>query len=238
MRGDLGIVDHRAHGFRFDRDDLGDFVRGAETIEKMDHRNASGQRCSLGDQRKVLRLLHRIGAQHGAAGGATGHYIGMVAENRQRMRGQRPRRHMQHERRQLAGDLVQIGNEQQQALAGGETGRQRAGSQRAMQRTGRAALRLHLDDLRHRAPQVGLGLRSPFVGPFAHVRRRRDRVDRDHFIALIRHARGGFIAVEIEISGHCVLPPENSMHSSVVLQRSRVRHAHPPSMACFLLTSA
>jgi hypothetical protein len=50
---------------------------------------------------------------------------------------------------QLAGDLVHVGDHQQQTLAGGEGRRQRAGLQRAVHRAGGAAFRLHLDDGGH-----------------------------------------------------------------------------------------
>ena len=80
------------------------------------------------------------------AGLPAGHHVGVVAEDRERVRGQRPRRDVHAERRQLAGDLVHVGDHQQQALRRGERRRQRAGLQRAVHRARRAALRLHLDD--------------------------------------------------------------------------------------------
>ena len=47
---------------------------------------------------------------------------------------------------------------------GGERRRQRALLQRAVQRAGRAGLRLHLDHVGHRAPQVRPARRGPVVG--------------------------------------------------------------------------
>jgi len=41
--------------------------------------------------------------------GAAGHDVGLVTEDRQRVRRQRPRRDVQHKRRQLAGNLVKVG---------------------------------------------------------------------------------------------------------------------------------
>jgi hypothetical protein len=198
VRGDEIGVEHRAHGIGFHRDDLRHLVRGAETVEEVDHRNAPGQRRRLGDQREILRLLRRVGGEHGATGGAAGHDVGVIAKDRQRVRGQRARRNMQHEGSQFAGDLVQIGNEQQQALAGGEAGGQRTGGQRAVQRAGRAAFRLHLDDFRHRAPQVGAALRRPLVRPLAHVGGRRDGIDGDHLVAEVGDAGNGLVAVDGE----------------------------------------
>ena len=95
------------------------------------------------------------------AGLAAGHHIGVVAEDRQRVRRQRARRDVHDERRQLAGDLVHVGDHQQQALRRGERRRQRAGLQRAVDGAGGAALGLHLGHLRDRAPEVLAPLARP-----------------------------------------------------------------------------
>ena len=87
------------------------------------------------DQQREAGLAHR-------------HHVGVVAEDRQPLRRQRPRGDVHHGRRQLAGDLVHVGDHQQQALRGGERRRQRAALQRAVQRPGGAALALHLDHRR------------------------------------------------------------------------------------------
>ncbi len=203
MRGDQRIVDHRTHGFGLDGDDLGHFMGRAEAVEEVDHRNAPGQSRGLGDQRHVLGFLHRVARQERAAGGATGHHVGVIAEDRQRMGRQRAGGHMEHEGRQFARHLVQVGHEQQQPLTGGKAGAEGSGGERAVKRTGGAAFRLHFDDLGYRAPQVLLTLGRPFVGPLAHVRRRCDRVDGHHLAAEVGHPRGGFVAVEIKIRRHC-----------------------------------
>ena len=61
-----------------------------------------------------------------------------------------------HERRQLARDLVHVGDHQQQALRRREGGRERARLQRAVDRAGRARLRLHLDHLGDAPQRFGL----------------------------------------------------------------------------------
>jgi len=202
VRRNLGIVDHGTHHCRLQRDDFRHLVRGAEAVEEMEQRNATGERGCLRDQCKILRFLRRVGGEHGATGGAAGHDIGVVAENRQRMRRHRARRHVQHTGRQLAGKLVEIGDEQQQPLAGGEAGGQGAGGERAVQRAGRTALRLHLDDARHRAPQVGPLLRRPLVRPLAHVGGGRDGVDGDHLVAQVGHPGNGLVAIDGKRGGH------------------------------------
>ncbi|MNV52271.1 hypothetical protein D3C71_1443530 [compost metagenome] len=91
-------------------------MRGAETIKKVNKRQAAVETGRLGNQRKILCFLDVAGAQHGAAGLAYGHHVGMVAKNRQRMGGDGARSNMQHKRRQFTGQFVQRRDHQQQAL--------------------------------------------------------------------------------------------------------------------------
>ena len=189
------VADHRAHlGVREQRE-LVHLVRGAESVEEMHERNAAFEGRRLGDQGEVVSLLHRTGAEQGEAAGADRHHVGMVAEDRQRLGGDRARRDMEHRRGQLAGDLEHVGQHQQQALGGREGRRQRAGLQRAMDRAGGAALALHLLHDRHVAEDVANAERGPFVGEFGHRRRRRDRKDRAHLVDAIRDMRDGGVAV-------------------------------------------
>ena len=87
------------------------------------------------------------------AGRAGGHHVAVVAENRERLRGQRPGRDVEHRGGQFARDLVHVGDHQQQALRCGEGGGERTGLQRAVQRAGRAAFALHLDHGWHACPR-------------------------------------------------------------------------------------
>ena len=144
--------------------DLGDFVRGAEAVEEVQEGNARFERGGLRDQRHVHDFLHRVGGQHAEAGGAGGHHVAVVAEDGERVGGQRARRDVEHRGGQLAGDLEHVGDHQQQALRGGEGGGQRAGLQRAVQRAGGAAFALHLDHRRHGAPDVRSSVRRT-TGP-------------------------------------------------------------------------
>ena len=73
---------------------------------------------------------------------------------------------------------------------------ERAGLQRAVHRAGRAAFALHLDHRGDGAPDIGLAVRPPIGRPLAHRRRRRDRINRDDFVGLMRDVRGRFVAVD------------------------------------------
>ena len=83
------IVHHRADGFVGEGSDLGDFMRGAETVKEMQERNARFQRGDLRDQRQVVHFLHGVRREHRPTGGAARHDVGVITEDGQRMRGQR-----------------------------------------------------------------------------------------------------------------------------------------------------
>ena len=143
--------------------DLRDLVRRAEAVEEVQERNARLERRRVRDRREVVRLLHRFGAEHREAGLAAGHHVGVVAEDRQRVRGEGARRHVHGEGRQLARDLVHVGDHQEQSLRGREGRRQRTGLQRAVHGARGAGLRLHLDDIRDVTPEVFASLARPLV---------------------------------------------------------------------------
>ena len=89
VRAHQVLVDHGAQVVGRELLDLGDLVRGAEAVEEVQERNARFERGGLRDERQVHDFLHRVGSQHGEAGGAGGHHVAVVAENGERVRGQR-----------------------------------------------------------------------------------------------------------------------------------------------------
>ena len=141
MRHDQFVVDQLARVVFDQQVDLVDLVAGAEAVEEVQERHPRLQRRHVGDHRHVLRFLHARRRQQREAGGAGAHHVAVVAEDRQRVRGQRAGGDVEHRRRQLAGDLEHVGQLQQQALRRRERRRQRAGLQRAVHRAGGAAPR-------------------------------------------------------------------------------------------------
>ena len=166
-----------------------------------------------------MRLLDRVGGQHGPPGATGVHDVGVVTEYGQGMGGDGAGRHMDDRRGQLAGDLEHVGHHQQQALRGGEGGGQGAFLQRAVQGAGGAGLGLHLDHVGHLAPKVGLAGRGPVVGELAHGRRRRYRVDGDYFGKGVGDTGCSLVAVDtypfahVHAASHareCSMPPLSS----------------------------
>jgi len=99
-----------------DQSDLGDFVRRPESIEEVQERDAGAQRGELPDGREIMGLLDRARRQHGEPRLAARHHVGMIAENRQRVGGDRAGRDVHAERGQLARDLEHVRDHQEQPL--------------------------------------------------------------------------------------------------------------------------
>ena len=147
----------------------------------MNKRHAAFQRGDMGDQREILRLLNACGAQHRAAGLAYRHHVRMIAENRERMGSDGTRRHVQHKRRELARELIERRDHQQQALGRRKRGGEGTGLERAVDGRDSARLGLHLDHARDVAPDVFHPVAGPGVGLFRHRGARRDGINSDNF---------------------------------------------------------
>ena len=102
---------------------------------------------------------------------------------------------MEHAGQQFAGDLVHIGDHQQQSLGSGVGSGQRAGIQRAVHRACRAGFRLHLLDLHRSAEDILLPRRGPLVHEVCHGAGRRDGIDGRYFGERVGHVRRGVIAI-------------------------------------------
>jgi len=80
------VVDHRADIIGRKLSDLVNFVRRAESIEKVYERDARSKRCRLSDQRQIMSFLNRIRRQHCPAGLTHCHHVAVIAEDRKRVR--------------------------------------------------------------------------------------------------------------------------------------------------------
>ena len=203
MLDDAIHVDEGAHVVFGEHLDFVDFMRSAEAVEEMQERDAGFERGGMRDERQVHGLLHGVRREHGESRGPAEHHVGVVAENREGVGGNRARADVKRRRRKFARDLVHVGDHQQQALRRGEGRGQGSGLERAMDRSGGAAFALHFDHVGHGAPDVGHSFRRPLVRPFAHVRRRRDGINGDDFIEAVGDIRDGLVAVHgLELALH------------------------------------
>ena len=171
-------VEHRGQRRFVDQLDLLDLVRSTESVEEMEERNACLERHDMRDTCQVHHLLHGRSGEHREAGLTRGHHVLMVAEDRKRLGRQRTRRYVEYAGQQLAGDLVHIGNHQQQALRCRKSRSQRTALQRSVHGTGGTGLRLHLDYPDCFSENIFTTLSGPLIDKFRHRRGRSDGVNR------------------------------------------------------------
>ena len=189
-RGDL------RHLFVGDDVDLRDFARGPESVEEVDERDLGLEGADVRHHREVHGFLHRCRSQKAESGLPRRHDVGVVAEDRQGVRGEGAGRDVEDRRKQFAGDLVHVRNHQEQALRCGERRGQRAGRQGAVHRAGGAGLGLHLGHLKGLAEEILAAVGGPRIGDLPHRRAWSDRVNRGHIAECIRYVRSGGVAVD------------------------------------------
>ena len=188
-------IHQRAQLLIIQRLDLLNFVAGAEAVKEVQERHPTVDGAQMCHRAQIHDLLRGGGRQHGKAGAAHAHHIAVVAEDGQSVGGQSSGGDVEHARQHLTGDLIHIGDHQQQALGRGVGGGQCAGLQGAMHRTGGTALGLHLHHLYRLAKQVLLAVGGPLVHVLRHGAGGRDGENTRHFRKCVGYIRGGFVAV-------------------------------------------
>ena len=206
------VREHRAQVVVGQLLDLRDLVGGAESVEEVEERDARAKAGGLADQRHVVRFLDRSGGEHREAGLAAGHHVGVVAEDREGVRGHAPRGDVHAVARELARDLVHVGDHQEQALRRREGRRERARLERAVYGPGGPTLGLHLDHVRNGPPYVPPPVGGPLVRPLPHVRGWRDGVDGDDLVRAVGDRRGRLVPIHRDQRsvGHGVPPRQLS----------------------------
>ena len=204
MLGIQGVLTELLHGVHvahilqilvIPHGDLLDLVAGAEAVEEVDEGNLALQRGQMRHGGEVHDLLHVALAQHGKAGLAAGHHVGVVAEDVQRLGGHGTGGDMEHGGQLLGCDLVHVGDHQQQALGSGIGGGQSAGAQRTVNRAGSAGLRLHLHHLDLGAEDVLQPVGGPLVHKVGHGGRRGDGVDGGNLGERVGHVRRSVVTI-------------------------------------------
>ena len=148
--------------------DLLDLVRGAEAVKEVEEGNAALDGCKVSNWSEVHDLLNVALAEHGKAGLAAGHDVGVVAEDAQRVGSQSTSGDVEHAGEQLAGYLIHVRDHQKKTLRSGVGGGQSAGVQGAVHCAGCAGFCLHLLHLDGAAEDVLLSLCRPLVNKVCH----------------------------------------------------------------------
>ena len=143
---DILLFNHLADLIHRDFVDLLNFVRSAEAVEEVEERNLSLKRSGVGDHRHIVRFLNGVGAEHRKTCLTAGHDIAVIAENAETLASERTCGNMENRGSKLAGNLIHVGNHEEQALRRGKGRRQRACRQRTVNSASGTAFGFHLDD--------------------------------------------------------------------------------------------
>ena len=189
------FVDDVTDNAVFESFDLHHFVRGTETVEEVHERNAAFESGSVGHESEVLAFLHAAGGEHGKAGLAAGHHVGVVTENRKALHGKGTGSHMEDRGGQFARNLVHVRDHQEKTLGCGEGRGQSTGLQSTVNGTGSATFGLHFKHAGNLSPNILLACSTPVVGVLSHRTRRCNRVDSRNFANSKRYASGGFVTI-------------------------------------------
>ena len=134
------LVDERSKVFVFEHLDFLYLVRGTEAVEEVDKRHTRFDGGEVGNTGQVHHFLYRTFGEHGETGLAGRHHVLVVTENTEGVRCQCTSRHMEYTGKEFSGNLVHIGNHQQQTLRSGVGGCQSTGLQRSVYGTGSSGL--------------------------------------------------------------------------------------------------
>src|SRR4029434_2478870 len=105
MFSHLALINHRTQDRAVEQLNLRNLMRSAESIEEMKKRNARLERRDVGNQRKVLGLLHTACAEHGPAGRACRHDVAVIAKDGDRLHRDRTGSDMKGGWGKFSGDL-------------------------------------------------------------------------------------------------------------------------------------
>ena len=115
---------------------LVDFVRGPETIHEMQKGNPRVEGGDLANGRHVVGLLYRKTTEHTQTTTTDKHGITMISINGKGFSCQGTRGDVDDCRQQFAGNLVNVGNKEQQTLRGCKGRCQGSRNEGSMQGTG------------------------------------------------------------------------------------------------------
>ncbi len=110
MSADKLLVEQGADGLVGDCEGLVDLVRCAEAVEEMHEGDARFERRDVRDERHVAGFLHGVRREHRITRRPAGHHVRVVAEDRERVRGDGARRDVNDVGGELACDLEQVGD--------------------------------------------------------------------------------------------------------------------------------
>ena len=175
--------------------DLLYLVRGTEAVEEVDEGNASLDCREMSNGAEIHDLL-RVGlGKHCETCLTASVDVGVIAEDVERVRRDASCGYMENCGKQLAGDLIHVGDHKKQTLGSGVGGCERTCGQRTVNGSGGACLGLHFGNLDGRAENIFHALCRPLINIVSHGARRGYRVDTGNLCERVRHICSSIIAV-------------------------------------------
>ena len=175
--------------------DLLDLVGCTETVEEVDERDTALDSCAVSYRSQVHYFLYRRLTQHSCTGLTAGVNVGVITEDRKCVASDSTSRYIEHTRKLLTCDLVQVRDHQQKTLRSRVGSGQSTGGQRSVNSTGCTSLRLHLCNLNFLTENVLSSLGSPFICGLSHYRRRSDREDSGNITVSIGSMRCSVVTI-------------------------------------------
>ena len=148
--------------------DLLDLMGSTESVKEIDERKASFDCRTVCNRGQVHNFLNTGFAEHCSSGLTTGIHIGVIAEDRQSMACKRTCRYVEHARKSLTSNLVQVRDHQKKTLGSCERGRKSPCCQRTVHGSCCARLGLHLSYMNRLSEDIGSSLSRPFISCFCH----------------------------------------------------------------------
>lgn len=149
-------IDERLDFVVFDDVDFVNFVRGAETVEEVEERNAGFDCGKIGHESEVHNFLHAVCSEHSKTGLTACHNVRVIAEDVECVTRYASCGYVKHARKQFARNFVHVGDHEQQALACRERARQSTCRQRTVNRTCSACFGLHFGNFKNVAKRFFL----------------------------------------------------------------------------------
>ena len=175
--------------------DLLDLVRGTEAVEEVQEGNAALDGSEVSHSTQIHDFLGVGLSQHSETGLTASVDVGVIAEDIQSVRSHATGGHVEDAGEKLTGDLVHVGDHEEQTLGCGVGGGQRTCVQGAVDSTGGACLGFHLHHVDGGTEDVLESLCRPLVYPVSHGAGRGNRVNAGDFGESIAYRSGCLVTV-------------------------------------------
>ena len=154
-----GMAYEALHHLRLEQAHVFDGVGGEEPVLHIEERRLGLLGDASGYQREVARLLRVARVQHAPAAVRHAVDIVMAGVDVERMRRERARADVEHDRQPLSGDGIEHLLHKDETLAGGKVGDAASGDRESFARGGCAVLGLGFDESQFFAPEVTFTVR-------------------------------------------------------------------------------